>query len=122
MITIAGITLPQTAVWTNETEYGLPEVSAETDLSGTEIIYAGKPAHTVEIYIPATENGMKREDVLLLCRAAASAAPVQADINGKQMSVTFVSDSSAIQLKPLSAKQVQADTDIYSGTIRLLEV
>ena len=122
MITIAGITLPETAVWTNETEYGLPEVSAETDLYGAEIIYAGKPARTIEIYIPATESGMKREDVLLLCRAAGSAAPVHADINGKQLSVIFISDSSAIQLKPLNAKQVQADADIYSGTIRLLEV
>lgn len=122
MITIAGITLPQTAVWTNETEYGLPETTADTDLSGTEIIYAGKPVRTVEIYIPATESGIRREDVLLLCRAAAAAAPVHADINGKQLSVTFMPDSSAIQLKPLNAKQVQADTDIYSGTIRLLEV
>jgi len=122
MITIAGIALPETAVWTNETAYGLPQTDTETDLSGAEIVYAGKPYNSIEIYVPATESGMKREDVLALCRAASAAAAVHADMNGRQMQVVFVSDSSAIQLKPLNARQVQSDADVYSGTIRLLEV
>ncbi|MGE4268460.1 MAG: hypothetical protein AB7F25_13585 [Deferribacterales bacterium] len=122
MITIAGITLPETAVWTNETAYGLPQTGTETDLSGAEIVYAGKPYNSIEIYIPATESGMKREDVLSLCRVASAAAAVHADINGRQMEVVFVSDSSAVQLKPLNARQVQSDADVYSGTIRLSEV
>ena len=121
MITIAGITLPETAVWTNETEYGQPAAETESDINGIGRVFYGQKVRTIEIYIPATESGMKREDVLQLCQRASERAPVHAEINGREFSVLFVSDSSAISLKPVRAKQVQADTDSYCGTIRLLE-
>ena len=121
-MTIAGITLPETAVWANETAHGQPKAAVETDLAGTDRVYYGAENRNIEIYIPATESGMKRDDVISLCRIAADRAVVHAEINGREFSVTFVSDSSAIELKPVRAKQTQAGDDSYYGTIRLLEV
>jgi hypothetical protein len=122
MITIAGITLPLTAIWANETEYGLPETATESDLSGMDMVFTGQDKNNIEIYIPATESGITRENVIALCRAAANGAPVTAQLNDRTLNVMFASGSGAIELKPLNAKQEQTDTDIYSGTIRLLEV
>jgi hypothetical protein len=122
MITIAGITLPQTAIWANETEYGLPAMETESDLSGMDRVFTGQSKNSIEIYIPATESGITRENVIALCRAASSGAPVTAQINDRPLNVMFAAGSGAIELKPLSAKQEQAVSDIYSGTIRLLEV
>ncbi|TCK58196.1 hypothetical protein [Seleniivibrio woodruffii] len=122
MMTIAGITLPETAVWANETAYGQPMAAVETDLAGTDRVYYGSENRNLEIYIPATESGMKRDDVIALCRIAADRSAVHAEINGREFSVRFASDSSAIELKPVRAKQTQAGDDSYYGTIRLLEV
>ena len=119
MITIAGIKLPETAVWVNETEYGQPKTSVETDLAGIDRVFFGSVQNNIEIYIPATESGIRRTDVIKLCQAAAAHAPLYAEINGSRFSVIFAGGSRSLEIKPVTPKQTYSDTDPYSGTIRL---
>ena len=121
MIRIAGITLPETAVWTNEMEYGSP-LSASAYADGREFIFSGGRSGKIDIYVPKVSGELTRETVLALKALADSAAVFTLMIGGRVMKAVFRHTDTALELRPVSARQEQAADDSYFGTIRLLEV
>lgn len=122
MIRIAGIELPETAVWENEMEYGAPLAKTEICANGSEVIFTGGRSGKIDIYVPKVAGELTRDKVLALKALADAGGTFSLTLGAKQTQAQFRYEDGALELKPVSPKQTQADTDSYYGTIRLLEV
>jgi len=122
MISIAGITMPESSIWQNEMEYGSPISDTETCTEGSRLIYTSGYSKEVDIYIPKTAGELTRQTVISLKALSDGGGQIYINIRGQEMQAVFRHADNALDLKPIRAKQQQEDTDSYYGTIRLLEV
>jgi len=122
MITIAGIALPECAIWQNEMEYGMPISAVEPSADGRQIVFVGGHRRNIDIYIPKIAGELTRQTAVRLKTLAENGGTVFISINGQDMTAVFRHCDNSIDLKPINAKQTQDNSDSYYGTIRLLEV
>ncbi len=122
MISIAGVTLPSSAVWANEQRYGLPSASVSTDADGYTHTYTGRPCADIDIYIPNVRDGLTRESAETLRELAQGMAQMAVILGEKKMTAVFRYSEDPLELTPVTKKQTYEPTDIYYGTIRLTEV
>ncbi len=122
MISIAGVTLPTSAVWANEQRYGMPSSSVVTDADGYTHTYRGSACADIDIYIPNVRDGLTRESAETLRELAQSMAQVAVIMGEKTMTAVFRYSEDPLELSPVTKKQTYDPTDIYYGTIRLTEV
>ncbi len=122
MITIAGINMPESSIWQNEMEYGLPISITETCADGNILVYSGGYDRRIDIYTPKAAGELARQTVEELKAIAEGGGVIHIIINDRQMQAVFRNEDNPIDLKPINAKQTQNSNDSYYGTIRLLEV
>jgi len=122
MINISGITLPETAIWENELIHGQPKANAEQAADGKELIFQWNVNSDIDIYIPKIAGELTRESVEKLKALSETNSQVALNINGVLKKAVFRHHDTALELKPINAKQKQSETDSYYGYIRLLEV
>ncbi|PLX68637.1 MAG: hypothetical protein C0603_05650 [Denitrovibrio sp.] len=122
MIAIAGITMPDCSIWHNEMEYGMPISNIETCTEGNKLVYSSGYDRRIDIYIPKIAGELTRQTVSELKALADNGGIVHLSINDRQMQAVFRHEDSPLELKPISAKQVQESGDSYYGMIKLLEV
>ncbi|PLX66006.1 MAG: hypothetical protein C0602_12805 [Denitrovibrio sp.] len=120
MISIGGIALPESAVWTNELAHGLPLNSLTNCTDGCGLVHFGEKEKEIDLYVPKIAGELTRQTALLLKALAEQNSEISININGRIKTAVF--RTGGLELKPISAKQLHTDTDSYYGFIRLLEV
>lgn len=122
MIIIAGITLPESAVWVNEIKSGARISNRETCPDGIELIFTDKTSPEIDIYIPKISGEITRAEVLNLKALSENVNEISININGTEKTAVFRHSDTALELYPITPKQTQDSKDSYYGYIRLLEV
>jgi len=122
MIILAGIQMPESAVWINEMAQKGSKAVHTSCIEGSDLVFQSTAPLEIDIYIPKISGELTRETVQQIRSLAETGGAFYLNINGAEKKAVFRYADGMFDLRPLQPRQQQTDTDSYYGTIRLLEV
>jgi len=124
-ITLDGIALPD-LIWEGEFEWTSVAASSEMTLGGRPIVWEAplQAGRAIDLVATESQGWLTRAQVQALMQRASQAGWVGIlDYEGTQYRVRFRNeDAPAVDVQPLIPRPNPADTDYYTGRIKLMEV
>jgi len=126
MISLNGVTLSEDLIWENEFDNPAISQNIQRTLLGSLVIQSMPLVNGRSINLVAVSDGTSyfgfftREQVIEFKRIEQSGSTVVFHYEGTNYNVKI--RSSGVQVSPLIARPNQVDSDLYIGTLNLIEV